>query len=257
MKRRVSRCRAASSGALSSAEGCTVASALGASAVRSRWPRSRVTRKALPNSAWRRGGAQRHDDPRRDRTDFGFEPWKACRDLQGAGFAVETPGPARDPLEMLDGVGHPNPRPVDPGLGETAVEQLSGGSDKRMAGLILGVARLLADQHDRRVRRTLAEHRLGGVAVERAERCTVPLWRATRQPAHPPGSSRGHCRFHADGARRASSQRIIPGQHPGTVLAPTSNTAISTGPRKPLNPRCRSWQSAGAAAKARPPCRWR
>jgi hypothetical protein len=57
-------------------------------------------------------------------------------------------------------------RTVDPGLGERPLKELSRRADERPTGEILVVARLLADEHQERVRLALAEDRLGGALPE-------------------------------------------------------------------------------------------
>jgi hypothetical protein len=49
---------------------------------------------------------------------------------------------------------------------EHRVEQSPGGADERMAGEILGVAWLFADEHHKRVARAFAENGLCRVAIE-------------------------------------------------------------------------------------------
>ena len=112
-----------------------------------------------------RGRAERNDESGFSARDLGFEPRKTGGDFHRAGLAVDPPCAARHPFEMLDGIGDVGLAAVDPGLDETAVEQLAGGADKRMAGEVLGVARLLADKHDARPLRPLAEHGLRRVLV--------------------------------------------------------------------------------------------
>jgi hypothetical protein len=55
---------------------------------------------------------------------------------------------ARLPFEVLDDVRDVDRRAVDPGRVERLVEKAPGGADERPAGAVLGVARLLADEHD-------------------------------------------------------------------------------------------------------------
>jgi hypothetical protein len=81
---------------------------------------------------------------------------------------VDAPLAARRPLEVLDRIRHPAAVPRDVGVGESAIEQPPGRADERTAGSILVVARLLPDEHDRRVGGAVAPHGLGGVAIERA-----------------------------------------------------------------------------------------
>jgi len=69
---------------------------------------------------------------------------------------------------MFDRVGDIGLVAVDAGFVQGTVEDFAGRADERPPGEIFLVAGLLADQHDRRVRRTFAEHGLGGVAPQRA-----------------------------------------------------------------------------------------
>ena len=73
-------------------------------------------------------------------------------------------------LEVLHGAGDERIRSLDPGVRQHLIEKPSGWPDKRLSGEIFFVARLLADQHEGRVARAFAGHRLGGVAVKRAAR---------------------------------------------------------------------------------------
>src|SRR5262249_40216552 len=56
---------------------------------------------------------------------------------------------------------------VDAGFGERAIEHGAGRADERLALQVLLVARLLAHEHDARMRRPLAEHGLRRILVER------------------------------------------------------------------------------------------
>ncbi len=75
---------------------------------------------------------------------------------------------ARLELEMLDCVGHVDALAVNAGLGEGAVEHLSGRTDERLALQVFLIARLLADKHHRCVRGPFAKDGLGCVLIERA-----------------------------------------------------------------------------------------
>ena len=55
-----------------------------------------------------------------------------------------------------------------PALSERSVEHLAGRPDEGAAGKVLLIARLLADQHQRRIGRAFAEHGLGRILVEMA-----------------------------------------------------------------------------------------
>jgi hypothetical protein len=67
---------------------------------------------------------------------------------------------------VLDHVGHIGQLAVDAGLGEGLVEHAPGRADERASLPVLAVARLLADQHHLGGGGALAEHGLGGVAVQ-------------------------------------------------------------------------------------------
>ena len=71
--------------------------------------------------------------------------------------------------------------PVDAGLVEDLVEHLAGRPDERLAGNILLVAGLLADEDDLRILRPFAEHGLRGVAPERAAAAALGRPRAVRR----------------------------------------------------------------------------
>jgi hypothetical protein len=69
---------------------------------------------------------------------------------------------------VLDDVGHVDLRPVDAGRLHRAVEQPARRPDERLTGQVLTIARLLANEHQPRVARAIAEDRLRGVGVETA-----------------------------------------------------------------------------------------
>src|SRR3569833_1798710 len=68
--------------------------------------------------------------------------------------------------EVLDGIRDVRVGPLDAGLDQGLVQQLSGRADERRALPILLVAGLLADEHDAGRDRAGAEDRLGGVGVQ-------------------------------------------------------------------------------------------
>jgi hypothetical protein len=71
-------------------------------------------------------------------------------------------------LEMLHRVGRVDVVVIDTGVLEALPQHRTGGTDERYAALVLDIARLLADEDQRSRQRTLAEHRLSGVAEQRA-----------------------------------------------------------------------------------------
>ena len=116
----------------------------------------------------RGGGAETDDDVGREHGDLRLEPGMTGLDLARPRLAVEPPLAALHPFEVLHRVGDIDEAAIDPGRGQGTVEQPPGGTDEGQAGAILGIARLLADQHQPRLGRPGAEHRLGRVPVERA-----------------------------------------------------------------------------------------
>lgn len=69
----------------------------------------------------------------------------------------------RFPFEMLHHIRDVNLGAVDVHFFEDFIEQATRGTDKRMAGAIFGISRLLADEHDACLRRTFPENRLSRI----------------------------------------------------------------------------------------------
>src|SRR6266566_1353979 len=86
--------------------------------------------KGLAEQRLRRGRAERDDDAWLHFGDLRFEPGETRGDLHRAGLAVNAPGAARDPFEMLDRVRHIAPAAIDSRGFEAAIEQLTGPADK-------------------------------------------------------------------------------------------------------------------------------
>src|SRR4029453_10481694 len=81
-------------------------------------------------------------------------------DLELLGGGVDPAAAALLELEVLHDVGHVGLAPGDPGLLERAGEAAPGRADERMAGAVLAIARLLADEHQAGAGASLAEDRL-------------------------------------------------------------------------------------------------
>jgi len=79
-----------------------------------------------PEQGLRRRGPQADEDSRPNQADLGEQPRKAGSDLPGARLLVDAPLALLLELEVLDRVGDVDLGPVDPGLGQGAVEQLAG-----------------------------------------------------------------------------------------------------------------------------------
>ena len=98
---------------------------------------------------------------------------RQAADLAGVGLFVDAALAAPLELEMLDRVGDVGALAVDSRLRERAIEQLPGRPDERTPGQILLIARLLADEHDLRVERPFAEHRLGARICRGRSACSA------------------------------------------------------------------------------------
>src|ERR687896_2356756 len=72
----------------------------------------------------------------------------AGSDLGGVGLLVQ-PAPTLDlnEFEVLDGVRHVNPAPIDTGLQQSGIQQLACWANEGMPGPILLIAGLLPDKH--------------------------------------------------------------------------------------------------------------
>src|SRR5262245_59092433 len=137
------------------------------------WPRMRVIKLMrlaahardgddAPEQAARGGRAQRHDGGWLDDRALLDEPPLAAVDLVGVRTLVQTPLAAHLVLEVLDRVGHENVVARDAGLFQRLVQDAAGRSHERLAGEILLIAGLLADQHQVRADAAFAGHDLGG-----------------------------------------------------------------------------------------------
>ena len=95
-----------------------------------------------------RGDAERDDGRGLDQAAFRVEPDLAALDLVAVGTFVQPALAAHFMLEMLDRIGDEGLFPGDAGVMQRLVEDAAGRTDKRFAGNVLFVARLLADQHE-------------------------------------------------------------------------------------------------------------
>src|SRR6185312_124572 len=91
------------------------------------------------------------------------EPWSASDDLGAIRLLVQTARTFRDPLEMLDSVGHIHRGPVYPRFFQALVEQVSGRTHEWRPREIFVIAGLFADQEDAGALRSFAENCLSGV----------------------------------------------------------------------------------------------
>ena len=87
-------------------------------------------------------------------------------DLRHPRLLVNATLSPRLPAEVFHGVRDVNLRAVDARTFERPVQHAAGGTDEQLADAVLFVAGLLADEHDRRVRRAGTEDRLRGATPE-------------------------------------------------------------------------------------------
>ena len=143
-----------------------MASAYGASAKDANRPRARVTRNALPKSAWAAVAPSATTMRGATTRISAFEPGKASLDFDRARLAVNAPRPTGHPLEVLDDIGDIGFCPVDPSLGYAAVKQLSRRPDKGASSEVFRISRLLADEHHWGALRPLSKYGLRSVLVQ-------------------------------------------------------------------------------------------
>src|SRR5436190_90275 len=105
--------------------------------------------------------AEQDEDARLHHLELRLEPGPAGRHLGPVGLLVDPALAARLPLEMLDGVRHIDARAVDSGRLERLVEDPARRAHERLAGAVLLIARLFADEDRARAGGAFAEDRLG------------------------------------------------------------------------------------------------
>ena len=108
----------------------------------------------------RSGRAHEDEDIRPYGLELGIQPGPARCELGRVRLLVDPPLAARLPLEVLDRVRDVGEPAVDSGGRQALVEDASRRADEGLAGEVLLVAGLLADEDDRRALQPLAEDRL-------------------------------------------------------------------------------------------------
>jgi hypothetical protein len=114
----------------------------------------------------RGGGPEADDHLGLQHLDFGFKPRTASRDFHGVGLFVDAPLAAGFPLEVLYRIRDVDFAAIDARFDKSAIEQLSGRADERLALKIFLVAGLFADENDFGALSTGAEDRLSGVDIK-------------------------------------------------------------------------------------------
>src|SRR5437870_3311903 len=116
----------------------------------------------------RRGGAEADEHLRFHHCELRLEPGAAGGDLARVRLLVQSPLPARGPLEVLHDVGDVDELAIDARLLQGAVEQLASRADEGAAELVLAVSRLLSDEDRAGRRHPFAEDRLRSRLVQGA-----------------------------------------------------------------------------------------
>ena len=128
-----------------------------------------------PHQRKRGGRSERYDEMRRRGGDLTIEPPSARLDLAAVWRFVQPPSAARFALEMLHRICQVDRAAFDADLEQRAIQHHSGRSDKRPPGEVFFVARLFADHHQCRRRRSLAKNRPTGLPIERTARAVRRL----------------------------------------------------------------------------------
>ena len=110
--------------------------------------------------------AEADNDARLHHLHFRLEPGPAGGNLGSGRLFVLAPLALRLPLEVLHGVGDVDVAPRNPGFGQGLVQDLARRADEGMAGLVLLIAGLLADEDDRGLERSFSEDGLRGLFIE-------------------------------------------------------------------------------------------
>src|SRR5689334_11672645 len=117
-----------------------------------------------------RGDAEADDDARLNDRRFGFQPRPAGGNFGGGRFFVFAALALRFPFKVLDSIREINVAPANAGFHQRFVQDASGWSHEGMSLQVFLIARLLSDEHDRRMGGSFAKDGLGGMLVQVASR---------------------------------------------------------------------------------------
>ena len=156
-------------------EGWTVRTTSGATPLETAVPRWHVTRTSGPASARAAVAPERDDELGANGTDLALEPLPACLHLGRRGLLVDSSLAARRPLEVLHRVRDVQGLTRQSHLLEGVVENPTRRPDERLAGPVLLVAGLLADEHDACGSGPLTANTLRGPLPEAAGPASIEL----------------------------------------------------------------------------------
>ncbi len=131
-------------------------------------PRCFRTGRGAAEHRLRGAGAKHDDDLWRDQREFAFEPRRAGANFADIRLLVQAALAARLEFEVLHRIGDVGAAAVEAGFRQRAIEKLARRPDERAAGEIFLVARLFADEQNRRGARPFAENGLRRRRPERA-----------------------------------------------------------------------------------------
>src|SRR4051812_36616436 len=186
--------------------------------------------EGLAEERLRRRRAKTDQHSRFDQEDLRLQPRTARGDFRAVGLGVNSPLAARLPLEVLDDVGDVDEAAIDAGFLQRAIEQLARRSEERMPREIFRVARLLADHHDVRSRRSFTEDRLRSQSVQVAG-LTVRRRVANVAETQPLRQQIGDRRSIRVGARRILRHLSLPVPRPATGISRPATRASRPGRR--------------------------
>ena len=129
-----------------------------------------------------RGTAHADNDRRFERRRFRFQPRSAGANMLARRFLMEAQLAFLKETKMFDGVGHVGIAPIDPGVLQGFIEQVSRRTNEWLALFVLLVAGLLPQKNHPRRRRPLAENRLYGPTIQLTPAASLYGSRERRQP---------------------------------------------------------------------------
>ena len=113
-----------------------------------------------------RGDAKADDDARLYELCFRFQPGPACRNFRSGRFFVLPAFSLWLPLEVLHGIGDVDVATGNAAFSQSLVQHSPRGTDKGFSGQVFLIARLFADEQERRMDASFAKDGLSGMLVQ-------------------------------------------------------------------------------------------
>ena len=112
-----------------------------------------------------RRDAEANDHARLHELCFRLQPGPAGRNFRGGRLFVFPTLSLGLPFEVFHGIGDIDLTPRNADFSQRLVQDLPCGTDKRFPGQVFLIARLFADEQERRMEASFAEDRLSGIFV--------------------------------------------------------------------------------------------